>query len=360
VTDAQKKWLIFALKLAIGVGIVAFLLVQLVTQRGQRLDQLFSRSIGWGFFAGAVGCILVAVMITFVRWFVMVRSQRLTLTFADVLSLSWIGYFFSNFMPSTVGGDLVKAAYLIREQSQKAVAVATVVLDRIIGLYGLFVMGSLTTALLLGSILGDPNIALQAKDVLRTMAWIIWGTTALATACLVIGFTAIFRGWRLIGWLGRLRWVGGALRNIFRSMEFYRDRIGVLLLCVGMSVMVHLMILFGFFCAIQAMDLPEARNPSLRQLAFMDPIGMFVGSVPVAPGGLGQGEGAFKWLFDQMPNLDGGDGVLCMLLFRAGVWTTTIPGFILYLRGRKTVQQLQARAEKLSHLDEQGTSEWSP
>src|SRR5207244_9228069 len=55
-----------------------------------------------------------------------------------------VGYFYNTFLPGSVGGDLLKAAYIAREQERRTVAVATVLVDRAIGLWGLVVVVAAT------------------------------------------------------------------------------------------------------------------------------------------------------------------------------------------------------------------------
>ena len=63
--------------------------------------------------------------------------QDLPFTLGNAFRLGLLGFFFSTFLPGSVGGDLVKAAGIAREQSRRTVAVATVIMDRIMGLWGL-------------------------------------------------------------------------------------------------------------------------------------------------------------------------------------------------------------------------------
>ena len=49
-------------------------------------------------------------------------------------------------IPGAVGGDLIKAAYLVRMQINKTQAVASMVIDRILGLLGLFLLAAIAGA----------------------------------------------------------------------------------------------------------------------------------------------------------------------------------------------------------------------
>ncbi len=60
------------------------------------------------------------------------------------LQLQMIGLFFNATMPGSVGGDIVKGFYIIKDQHQgdKTPAMLTVLFDRIVGLMALFFMGA--------------------------------------------------------------------------------------------------------------------------------------------------------------------------------------------------------------------------
>ena len=81
------------------------------------------------------------------RWFLLVRAQNLPFTLTNAMRLGMVGNYFNTLLPGAVGGDVIKAVFLAREQSRRAVAIATIILDRIIGLCGLVwvvaVLGSL-------------------------------------------------------------------------------------------------------------------------------------------------------------------------------------------------------------------------
>src|SRR5207253_6760103 len=85
--------------------------------------------------AGAIA--LASVLLTFVRWYFLVRAQDLPFTLPSALRLGMIGFYLTTFLPGAVGGDIIKAAFIAREQSRRTVAVTTVIMDRVIGLCGL-------------------------------------------------------------------------------------------------------------------------------------------------------------------------------------------------------------------------------
>jgi len=61
----------------------------------------------------------------------------------DSLRLSFVGTFFNLVIPGAVGGDLVKAAYLARMNLPRTQAIATLLIDRVVGLVGLFYLAAI-------------------------------------------------------------------------------------------------------------------------------------------------------------------------------------------------------------------------
>src|SRR5262249_35176643 len=148
---------------------LAFGLLGLVIWRnGVKIREVFSRPIDWNWLAIAEVVYLIAMVSTFVRWYLLVRviDARFTLRAAVLLGL--IGSVFNLVIPGAVGGDLIKAAYLARMHVKKTQAIASMVIDRIIGLLGLFTLASIAGALVWGT----------APTYVRNLilaAWIVTG-----------------------------------------------------------------------------------------------------------------------------------------------------------------------------------------
>jgi uncharacterized protein (TIRG00374 family) len=74
------------------------------------------------------------------RWFVLVRALEPAVSFFRLLKLYFVGQFFSTFLPTAFGGDVVRALELTQD-TESSVAVGTVLLDRMSGLMVLFAIG---------------------------------------------------------------------------------------------------------------------------------------------------------------------------------------------------------------------------
>ena len=84
-----------------------------------------------------------AASVASIRLRLLIEAQGITVTLKEALSLTFIGYFFNNFLPTSIGGDVVKAYYLSKKTDKKAGAYASVFVDRVIGLFTMIFMAFL-------------------------------------------------------------------------------------------------------------------------------------------------------------------------------------------------------------------------
>jgi uncharacterized protein (TIRG00374 family) len=87
------------------------------------------------FFLFLTGYILLALRLRYIM-----DAQNLALTVRESVSLTLTGQFFSNFLPTSIGGDLVKAYYASVITKQKARSFASVLFDRMLGTFTLVLM----------------------------------------------------------------------------------------------------------------------------------------------------------------------------------------------------------------------------
>ena len=118
-------------------------------QNQETIRQISARRLDLRCFALALLITQVSLLITFVRWSLLVRVIEPGFTLRCSILLGFIGYLFNLVIPGAVGGDVVKAAYLSRMQIKKTQAIASMVLDRIVGLLGLFLLAATAGALCL-------------------------------------------------------------------------------------------------------------------------------------------------------------------------------------------------------------------
>lgn len=80
---------------------------------------------------------LISRVATVLRWHTLLRSGGVDMRFKDSLALTFTGLFASNFLPTTIGGDVVRLAGAMQMGFDRAVCLASIAADRLIGLLGM-------------------------------------------------------------------------------------------------------------------------------------------------------------------------------------------------------------------------------
>ncbi len=78
-------------------------------------------------------CLPISLGMSF-RLKILMSGQKIFLPLKDALYLTFIGYFFNNFFPTAIGGDIAKAYYASKKTNNKAASYAAILADRLVGL----------------------------------------------------------------------------------------------------------------------------------------------------------------------------------------------------------------------------------
>jgi len=336
--DAVNKRLLWnGLKYGLGIGLLAFVVWRdwsPPASGGLGLRDILAKPLQFGPLALTTLIFLIGALLTYARWYVLVRAQELPFTPANALRLGLIGFFFSTFLPGSIGGDIVKATLLAREQSRRTVAVATVLLDRAVGLWGiLWIVALLGGVFWLG---GNPAIRTEPylQFIVLTAAVVVGVTVGL---WLVLG---VLPEWRAQRFARRLEsyvpLVGQTAAEFWRAVWMYRCKGlsigGALLLSLGSQACV----VFAFFFASQVFHDPaqEANIPSLSEHFLLVPIGTAIQALFPSPGGVGGGEWGFGKLFSLVDPSMKTTGEFASLVQRVITVGLGLSGYLIYLRMR--------------------------
>ena len=102
---------------------------------------------------------VVIILLTFRRWQKLLEVQDVHLPFATVTRLGMIGLFFNPFLPGAVSGDFIKMAYIAQHTpGRRTEAAMTVMLDRVLGLFGLFIVAGVACLMCLRLLQQAPRV----------------------------------------------------------------------------------------------------------------------------------------------------------------------------------------------------------
>jgi uncharacterized membrane protein YbhN (UPF0104 family) len=177
----KKHWANI-LRILVSVGALLFLFWQIGL--GETLEALGQAD--WRYLFIAFLLYVFGLVVRAYRWLVLLRGLDPTVPFGRLLHLYFVGQFFSSFLPSQFGGDVVRALELTQDTDSSA-SVGTVFLDRMTGLLVLFGMGLVSL----------PFFAARMEP------WLVWLLLAVAGGGLIAG-ALLLEGRvlrRLTGWL---------------------------------------------------------------------------------------------------------------------------------------------------------------
>lgn len=294
------------------------------------LTQITHQPLHWPSLVTALVLCGGAIVLTFLRWFVLVKSLGFEFTVRDALRLGFIGYLFNFVAPGSVGGDLVKAALLAKEQpGRRTTAVATVLLDRILGMLALF---------LIGTFAAWPQ---WAEIRQRTELKAVVGLLVIGSVSGLIGLTLMLipavtrsRAWQL---LARLPVVGHMVAELVEGVRLYQSQRRVLFVALGISVIGHFGTISSFYFSAKAIS-GESFVPGYAQHLFFIPAAELAGIVPLTPGGVGLLEEAVNSLY-QLNGAADGTGILTCLAYRAVTLAIALIGACYYLTSRREIDQ---------------------
>jgi glycosyltransferase 2 family protein len=325
----------------VGLIVLAFgLLGVVLNQNRDKILQVLSHKLDLRLLAVGVLIFQASLVLTYIRWYALVRVIEPRFTLRATLLLGFIGYVFNLVIPGAVGGDLIKAAYLVRMHIRKTQAVASMVIDRILGLLGLFVLASIAGAFA-WNMTNQTGAAEPGVRRLILAAWFAAGAGVLLLAA-VFGqvFTRFLPASKQSGH-GRLALIASELKTMSTT---YRTRLDVVFLGLALSVVGHALNVTAFF--LMGMMLFPEMATTLGQHFLMGPLTLFTMAVPLPFGALGLSEGVGDQLFKMVGHPS---GALAMMGFRVLMYSCGLIGACVYLANLKEVRGLTASAHELEH-----------
>ncbi len=310
------------LKIGISVAILAYL-IRDALRDPEAVERLRTDPKNWWLLLGAWAVCGTAVVLTQVRWWYLVLAVELPFTLRNAFRIGFLGYLFNLAPMGIVGGDLIKAVLLAREhREQRTRAVASVVVDRVIGLYVLFLV--LAAAVLLLGFWNHPNAEV------RLASRIAVGVAAAATGGIALWFHAGAGTGRFAHALVRLPRVGTWVGKLVDASRMYHQRPGVLMNSGVMTIGVHCLFAVGIHLA--ALGLP-GYAATLREHFLIVPMSTVATIIPLPAG---PQEGTIQFLYAQLAAA-GTKGLVVGLTYRIITILIALVGICCYLGTRREV-----------------------
>lgn len=334
--SSKRSIALNAIKFIIPAVIIPILLWRV---EPEQWDQLTQQPKHYGLLFAAFLIAIAATALSFARWCILVRCQGIALSMLEAFRLGAICFLLSFVSVGSVGGDLFKAIFLARRRPGKRVeAVASVLVDRASGLYGLLFL-VVTGTLLLQPV--EVRESAEGLEDLKFAATTLFGIGTAALLVLVFGGRSVDRA---LQWGSNARWVGPIIGKIaapLRSFHRHPFAFGAsLLMSVGVQG------LFAISVYLLARSLYVA-PPNLTEHFVIVPLGMLASALPLTPAGVGVWEVAIATLYEMIPATPTlASGTLVALTFEMLRILLALVATVFYWTANEEVRESLEKAEQ--------------
>jgi hypothetical protein len=248
----------------------------------------------------ALALMILSRLAVTARWHVLLRSGGINIPFLQTLRITFAGLFASNFLPTTIGGDVIRLAGAIRLGYDPAVSTASLIADRLVGMDGMAV-----TALL-----GLPIIVKNSSTLFQV------GTIALTTKAAGKQWNSIWRKTKDL------------LRKVLATLGLWLKQ-PKSLLNAAIYTFLHMACFFGIIYLLYA---GLEQTVPLWVIAGLYSIVYFVTLIPISINGYGLQELSMTFIFTKLAGVSIANALVVALIFRTLTMLTSLPGAVFIPR----------------------------
>jgi len=266
------------LKIAVSASLMLLLLYLMRGKYGEIAAAI--KNIDMRIFALGYAIFLAVLAVASYRLFLIIGAQAgAKVNFKESISLTLIGVFFNNFLPTSIGGDLVKAYYLSHKTGERLGSFASVLVDRLTGLLTMIFMAAVALCFIHSSIISDD------------MRQVLYGITAAALIAVLFVLNKNFA--KLISRaLVFARPLAVRFKDVYYTIHHYKHNRKLIFKSLGISVISQLLYYLSFGVVAYSIG---AKIPLLSALLRIPLVNLM--SLLPSVNGLGLREGATVVLF---------------------------------------------------------------
>lgn len=334
--NKSRKLRLALLKYAISFAILGWLFWQ--AWKSGQFAALKDSQKNYGWLAIALVSGIAVCFVSYFRWWRLGRALDLHFSYRDAVRLGFLGNLLNFLSIGVLGGDAVKAFFLVRQESGRGPeAIASVIFDRVIGLLTMFGCAGVGW-LFSGFTSGEATRGTEFRAMVFVCQFSLVASIVGFAGLGVLFLTPRFTKTRLYRGLSRLPRVGGLFKRMTGVALVYRNRFGSVLSAIGLSIIVNLLFAVSFFGVAAGLT---TDHPTFRQQLVISPVAMVANAVPL-PGGLGGMEAAASYLFRAFSSetVTGDNGFVVAIGFRVVLLITAAIGLGVYLSSRREFSQL--------------------
>ena len=276
----QKKTFFLLLKISLSVALILWMTHDIALGSVFAVISESSTSL----LTLAFSLFFVGYVITAFRWRTLIRVQGGDAPIFFLVRSFMVALFFNNFLPSTVGGDVVRMYDSWRLGNSKSDAVTVVLVDRFLGVIVL-----LCFALL--ALIFDEAVA---GEIPLITAWVSAGLGGIGIVAwlmlkIPVSYAEVFSSKRR----GIAARIGSILAKVLRSFQAYRHARLEVLRALALSVLLQVNVVVCFTVLARAIGI----EVPIESMFLIIPVAIFIMMIPISINAIGVRETVFVFLF---------------------------------------------------------------
>ena len=294
------------------------------------MGTLFKNMNPWLMIA-ACACYLVMLLIMGVRFWFLLGIQDIHIGLWEAMRLTFLGYLYSNAIPGTVGGDVIKAWYVAKHTPRKAAVVVSIFVDRMLGMTELTFLATVMVVVVMAGGLPCANLH-QAQFVVVVLVGILIGGFLFVLSApfrRMLHLDKIYQRWSFAHHIAAMG----------EAAQLYRHRLGALVKAIGITFGGHIIWITGI--ALIGMSL-HVHTEIYNYLLKTPLIYILAAGIPT-PGGVGGVEALYKVAFQDVNNVS--QIVALAVLARMMTIFCGLPGAIVAITGPKLPKSAAMQSE---------------
>jgi uncharacterized protein (TIRG00374 family) len=318
-----------SLKIVVSLGLIVYLFTRIDLARVS--DVL--KSANYWYLLPATLLYLGAMSNAGLKWYILLRAQGIRVPFRAVLSYTYVGFFFNNFLPANVGGDVMRGYGLARYTEQAAEAAVSVVIDRIVGLMA-FMSSAVVAALVAVFLMHQENLrGIEVAAILGLVA--VAAGFAVILSRRVRALVERLFAWKLLAPFAPI------YSRLSMALNAYRHSYGPLALAFCTSLLTLVLTNFTDYLIVQSLG----GGIPLIYIFLFNPIIAFVLLVPISVGGLGVTQAIYPFFYG-LVGVPQSLAFTLSLLKQLVIYITSLPGGVLWWRRKAGAGEAAAQPER--------------
>ncbi len=319
VAPNSRRHLVTALKLLVSAALLALLFSRV--DAGRIWAGARHASLPWLMAALAVWTLNVAAATW--RWHLLLEAQDVRMPRRTLFGSFLVANFFNNFLPSNIGGDVIRIRDTAPAAQSTTLAATVVLVDRGLGLMGLVLIAALGATM---------AVSMHGQGVLPIWPSWLWAGFAIGAAVAVPAMYAPHGLGRLLKPLTLLHpeWVERQITALTEALARFREKPSSLVGCFGGAVVVQALVVAFYLTVVHALHIPVTAS----DLAVIVPLSLIVQMLPLSVNGFGVREATFSFYFARV-GLPIESAVLLSLVAAAITMVHSLSGAAVYVTRKR-------------------------